>query len=68
MNLDNIRHHIDSNGIKHTWVADRLEIAKSYLSLILSGTREAPIWFESRINQILKINEGEINEQRKSDL
>ncbi len=69
MNLEYIRKHIDNNGIKHTWVADRLEISKSYLSLILSGTRTAPRWFEIKITKILKINnKGVTNEQRKSDL
>ena len=68
MEMNHIRQYIDENGIKHTWVADRLHISKSYLSLILSGTRTAPQWFEERINKILKIKKGETNEQRKSDL
>ena len=68
MNLDYIRKHIDNNGIKHTWVADKLQISKSYLSLILSGTRTAPSWFEKKAVRVLKINKGEIDEQRKPNI
>lgn len=67
--MEYIRQHIDNNGIKHTWVADKLSISKSYLSLILSGTRVAPQWFESKVTELLKINKkGNTNEQRKSNL
>lgn len=68
MEMDYIKQHIDNNGIKHTWIADKLQISKSYLSLILSGTRSAPSWFEKEVLKLLKINKGEINEFRKSDL
>ena len=68
MDLDYIRKYIDNNGIKHTWVADKLQISKSYLSLILSGTRTAPSWFEKKVVRVLKIKKGETNEQRKPNI
>ena len=55
MEASEIRNYIDSHGLKHTWVAKSLGISKSYLSLILSGTRVAPAWFEGKITKLLNI-------------
>jgi transcriptional regulator with XRE-family HTH domain len=65
MNTEEIREYIDGHGIKHTWVAEGLGISKSYLSLILSGSRVAPEWFEPKIIQLLKI--GESNGEKQSN-
>lgn len=61
MSIEEIREYIDNNGLKHTWVATGLGISKSYLSLILSGTRVAPAWFEGKIYKLLKIKGEESN-------
>ena len=61
METSEIRDYIDSHGLKHTWVAKGLGISKSYLSLILSGTRVAPAWFEGKITRLLKIKGEEPN-------
>lgn len=60
--MGSIKRYIDDNGLKHTWVANKLGISRSYLSLIFSGTRVAPEWFESKIIKLLKTKREELNE------
>ena len=62
MELGSIKDYIDNHGLKHTWVAKRLGISRSYLSLIFSGTRVAPEWFEGKIVKLLNIKGEESNE------
>ena len=37
-----LREMIDRKGLRHNWVAEKLEISTSYLSYILSGDRPCP--------------------------
>lgn len=57
MDTDRIKEYLVNNGIKQSWVAKQLSISDTYLSLILSGDRVPPEWFESDINMLL--NKGE---------
>jgi hypothetical protein len=59
MDTSAIRQHLEENGIKQVWLADKLNISTSYLSLILSGGRVPPLWFESRTRDIIKENQRE---------
>ena len=63
MNMDEIKSYLEENGIKHVWLAERLNISESYLSLILSEAREMPEWWESRVREVLKWEQkGELDE------
>tara|TARA_Y100000401_G_scaffold58141_1_gene46008 strand:+ start:2132 stop:2317 length:186 start_codon:yes stop_codon:yes gene_type:complete len=53
MDTDKIKQYLVKNGIKQSWLAKRLSISDTYLSLILSGDRVPPEWFESDITNIL---------------
>ena len=56
MRLKNI---IRRNGIKQSWVADRLNISPAYLSLILNGKRRLTEELERDFNLLTDRIKGE---------
>tara|TARA_Y100000593_G_scaffold32119_1_gene63312 strand:- start:8454 stop:8630 length:177 start_codon:yes stop_codon:yes gene_type:complete len=58
MDTDKIKQYLVNNGIKQSWVAKQLNISDTYLSMILSGDRVPPEWFESDINTLLNNKES----------
>tara|TARA_Y100001938_G_C8041522_1_gene406403 strand:- start:1025 stop:1201 length:177 start_codon:yes stop_codon:yes gene_type:complete len=53
MDIAKIRDYLEENGIKQVWLADKLNISRSYLSLILSGDRVTPEWFIDKVRLII---------------
>ena len=53
-----IKEFIEEHGIKQSWVAKRLNISPSYLSLMLSGDRVISDLVKTKIMDILKIQEN----------
>jgi ribosome-binding protein aMBF1 (putative translation factor) len=51
--MDEIKGYLVDNGVKRNWLAKKLKISDSYLSLILSGDRVPPEWFGNKINKIM---------------
>ena len=63
MNMDEIKSYLEENGVKQVWLADKLNISESYLSLILSQDRDVPEWWESKVKKVLKWEQkGELDE------
>ena len=61
MYAKDIKSFLEENGVKQVWLADKLNISTSYLSLILSGDRVPPEWFMSKVRVIL------YNNKRRTD-
>ena len=54
MDTSLIRTFLDDTGRKQVWLSKQLNISTSYLSLILSGLRVPPDWFESKVSDTIK--------------
>ena len=54
MKVDDIKRFIDENGVKQVWLANKVGISESYLSLILSEDRVATEWVQNKIINIIK--------------
>jgi len=54
-----LRDIIKENGIKQSWIASRLGISASYLSMILNNKRRLTREMESEFNQIIDHIKGE---------
>ena len=54
-----LREIIKENGIKQSWIADRLGISASYLSLILNRKRRLTKEMETHFNLIIDHIKGE---------
>ena len=57
MNMSNLRDYLTRNGVKQGWLAKKLNISDSYLSLILSGDRVPPEWFEGGVDSLFNNKE-----------
>ena len=53
-----IKEFIEEHGIKQSWIAKRLKISPSYLSLMLSGDRVLSELVKTKLMDILKIQEN----------
>lgn len=59
MKVDDIKRFIDENGVKQVWLANKVGISESYLSLILSEDRVATEWVQNKIINIIKEKSNE---------
>ena len=59
MIVDDLREFIEKNGVKQVWLARKIGISESYLSLILSEDRVATEWVSSKIIDIIKEKSNE---------
>ena len=53
-----IKGFIEEHGIKQSWIAERLNVSPSYLSLMLSGDRVISDLVKTKLMDILKIQEN----------
>ena len=58
MCVGEIKEMIKSRGIKYIWLANKLDISTSYLSLIINNKRTPPKDFSNRILDLIKGNGG----------
>tara|TARA_R100001082_G_scaffold22667_3_gene10985 strand:- start:1238 stop:1414 length:177 start_codon:yes stop_codon:yes gene_type:complete len=58
MIVDDLREFIEKNGVKQVWLANKIGISESYLSLILSEDRVVTESIKTKIKSII----GESNE------
>jgi len=54
-----LRDIIKENGIKQSWIADRLGISEAYLSLILNSKRRLTRQMESNFSLLIDHIKGE---------
>ena len=59
MKVDDIKRFIDENGVKQVWLANKVGISESYLSLILSEDRVSTEWVQNKIINIIKEKSNE---------
>ena len=59
MKVDDIKRFIDENGVKQVWLANKVGISESYLSLILSEDRVATEWVQNKIINIINEKSNE---------
>tara|TARA_A100000172_G_scaffold80972_1_gene72162 strand:+ start:5242 stop:5481 length:240 start_codon:yes stop_codon:yes gene_type:complete len=48
MNIVEIKDYLSSRGLKYKWLANRIGVSESYMSLLISGKRN---WQEGFINK-----------------
>jgi len=53
MIVDDLKAFIDENGVKQVWLAKKIGISESYLSLILSEDRVPTESIKSKIKSII---------------
>lgn len=53
---DLFRDHIADNGLKQTWVADKLELSYGHFSLILKKERDLSENNRSKLNELFSTN------------
>ena len=57
-----LKSYLDDRGIKQKWLAEQIDVSESYISRMLSGSRNIPFWMQYRIENALNIKIGEPNE------
>ena len=50
-----LKKHLDENGIKYAWVANRLGVVKSWMSNVFSGLTKLNDEHISKLEDLLKI-------------
>lgn len=50
---EKIKNHMKKEGLKYTWLSDKIGISKSHLSNILSGTKKFTPEINIKINKVL---------------
>ena len=53
MCIKRVRELIEARGIKHVWLADKLNISTAYLSLIINNKRTAPRGFADDVVSLI---------------
>ena len=51
--LDNIRDHMQENGLKYTWLCEKVGISTGHMSNIFGGNKNLTQELLNRINQAL---------------
>jgi transcriptional regulator with XRE-family HTH domain len=54
----NYRELIEQSGYKHKFVAQKIGVSKTMLSLFLSGSKNLSLEKRIKLNQLLKVNGG----------
>lgn len=62
MITEDLKSYLDDRGIKQKWLAEQIDVSESYISRMLSGSRNIPFWMQYRIENALNIKIGEPNE------
>jgi plasmid maintenance system antidote protein VapI len=62
MITEDLKDYLSDRGIKQKWLAEQIDVSESYISRMLSGSRNIPFWMQYRIETALNIKIGEPNE------